>query len=68
MKTKINVYADEATDFRNKEMPKIGSNHTCLAVITIDLVFKKDENYYLQMYLKDCKYKEKKLLDILLMA
>ena len=39
---------DEATDFHDKEMSSAGSNHTCLAVITIDYVLKKDENYYLQ--------------------
>ena len=36
----------------------------------IDSVLKKDEKYYLQMVLKECKYneKEKRLLDILLMT
>ena len=28
---------------------------------------KKDENYYPQVFLKECKYTEKKRLDILLM-
>ena len=43
LRTKIKSYKDEATDFHNKEMPKVDSNHACLAVITIDSVFKKDE-------------------------
>ena len=40
------------------------SNYTCLAVILIDFVLKKDENYYLQVFLKECKYieKEKKII------
>ena len=41
MKTKVKSYGDEATDFHGKEMPKAGSNHTCLAVIMIDSVLKK---------------------------
>ena len=30
--------------FYDKESPKINSNHTCLAVITLDSALKKDEN------------------------
>ena len=47
-------YGDEATDFNDKEMPKGGS-----AVIKIDCPFKKDINYCLQEFLKECKYIEK---------
>ena len=38
------------------------SNHSCLAIITTDSALKKDDNYYLQTFLKECKYikKEKK--------
>ena len=49
LKTKIKSYGDKATD---KEMPKAGSNHTCLAVITVDSALKKDENFYPQVILK----------------
>ena len=51
-------------------MPKAGSNYISLAVILIDFVFKKDQNYYTEMFFKECKYieKEKKRLDILLMT
>ena len=68
MKTKINSSGDKATDFHDREMPKAGSKHTCLAVLTIDSALKKDEDYYLQVFSEECKYieKEKKLLDILL--
>ena len=38
LKTKIKSYGDEATDFHNKGMSKAGSNHTCLAVITIGYI------------------------------
>ena len=44
------------------------SNHTCLAVINLDSALNKDENYYPQVFLKECKYIEKRLLDILLMT
>ena len=36
LKTKIKSYVDEATDFHDKELPKAGSDCTCLAVITND--------------------------------
>ena len=49
-------YNGEATDFHDKEMPKGGSNHTCLSVITIDSALKKYENYYLQEFLKEFNY------------
>ena len=45
LKTKIKSYGDEATDFHDKEMPKAGSNHTCLALIITDSALKKDESY-----------------------
>ena len=64
--TKISSYGDEATDFHDKELPKAGSNHTCLAVITVDSALKKDK-YYLQAFLKECKYieKEKEVINFL---
>ena len=38
------------------------SNHTFLAVIILDSALKKDENYYPQMFLKECKCIEKKVI------
>ena len=61
MKTKIESHGDEVKDFHNKEIPKVDSNYNCLAVITLGSVLKKDENYYLQVFLKECKYIEKKV-------
>ena len=40
-KTKIKSHGDEFTDFYDKEIHKIDSNHTCLAVINLDFVVKK---------------------------
>ena len=56
LKTKIESYGDETTDFHDKEMPRAGSNYTCLAVILIEFVLKKDGNYFLQVSLTECKY------------
>ena len=56
-KIKIRSYGDEVTDFYNKEIPKVDSNHTCLTVISN---LKKDQNCYLQVSLKEYKYIEKK--------
>ena len=43
-KTQKKSYGDEATDFCNKEIPKVGFNQACLAVITIDSALNKDKN------------------------
>ena len=62
MKTKIKSHGDEVTDFYDKKIPKVDSSHTCLAVISLDSALKKDENYYPQVFLKECKYIEKKVV------
>ena len=49
LKTKIKPCGDEVIDFYDKEIHNAGSNHTCLAVISLDSALKKDENYYLQV-------------------
>ena len=59
LKTKIKSHGDEVTDFYDKEIPKVDSDHTCLAVISLDSALKKDENYYPQLFLKECKYIKK---------
>ena len=41
------------------------SNHTYLAVIGLDTALKKDENYYPQGFLKECKYIEKKVITLI---
>ena len=60
LKTKMKSYRDEAAGFYNKETFRAASNHICLAAITIDSVFKKDESYYLLVFLKICKFNESK--------
>ena len=62
LKTKIKSHGDEATDFYDKKIPKVDSNHTCLLVISSDSALKKNENYYPQVFLKECKYIEKKVI------
>ena len=62
MKTKIKSHGDKVTDFYDKEIPEVDSNHTCLVVISLDSVLKKDENYYSQVFLKECKYINKKVI------
>ena len=44
MKTKTKLHGDEVTDFYDKKIPKIESNHTCLAVMSLDFNL-KDDNY-----------------------
>ena len=61
MKTKIKSYDDEVTDFSNKIILKVDYNHIILAVISLDSALKKDENYYLQVFVKGCKYIKKRL-------
>ena len=60
LKTKIKSYGHEVTYFYNKKFPKMDSNHTFLVVISLESALKRDENYYLQVFLKECKYIEKK--------
>ena len=65
LKTKIKSHADEVTDFYDKKIPKVDSNHTCLPVISLDSALEKDENYYPQVFLKECKYIEKKVIRLI---
>ena len=62
LKTKIKSHGDEVTDFYDKKVPKVDSNDTCLAVISLDSALKKNYNYYLQVLLKQCKYIEQKVI------
>ena len=41
------------------------SNHTCLAVIGLDTALNQDENYYLQVFWKERKYIEKKVITLI---
>ena len=59
LKTKTKCYDDEVTDFYAKEIPNTDSNHTCLAIISLDSALNKDGNYYRQVFLKELKYIKK---------
>ena len=50
LKTKINLMVTELQTFL------VDFNHTYLAVIKLYSALKKDENYYLQVFLKECKH------------
>ena len=47
----------------NNKIPKEECYYICFLVILIDPVFRTGKNYYLQMFLEECKYviKEKKI-------
>ena len=62
LKIKVKSHGNEVTDFRDKKIPKLDSNHTCLAVISLDSALKKDDSYYLQVFLKEFKYIGKKVV------
>ena len=62
LKAKIKSHGDGVTYVYDKEIPKVDPNHTFLAVISSDSALKKDDNYYPQAFLKECKYTEKKLI------
>ena len=49
-------------NFAIKNFPKVDSDPTCLAVISMDSAGKKDENYYPVLFLKECKYIEKNVI------
>ena len=50
LKTKIKFNGNEVTDFYVKKSLKVNSNHTCLAVFSLDSVLKKGHNYYPHMF------------------
>ena len=62
LKTKTKSHGDEVIHFYNKKIPKVDSNHPCLVVISLDSTLQKDDNYYPQVSLKECKYIEKKVI------
>ena len=50
LKTKIKSNGNEVTDFYDKKIPEVDSNHTCLAVISLDSTLKKEKSYYPQAF------------------
>ena len=45
-----------------KKIPKVDPNQTCLVVVSLDSTLKKDDNYYPQVLLRNCKHIEKKVI------
>ena len=62
LKTKRKSYGDEVTDFYLKKNLKMDFYHTCLSVISLDSALNKDGNYYPQVFLKECKHIQKKVI------
>ena len=62
LKAKIKSHGDEGTDIYDKKIPKVDSNHACLAVKNLDSALKNDESYYPQVFLKEYKYIDKKVI------
>ena len=56
------MHGAEVTDIYDKKFPTVDSNHTFLAVISLDSALKKDGSYYQKIILKACKYIEKKVI------
>ena len=51
------------TNFHNNKILKEGSQFICLSGILIKSVYRKDKNFYPQVFSEECKYfvKEKKI-------
>ena len=49
------------TNFLGDEIPKESMHYTCIACITIDSVMRMEKKNYLQVYLRECKYRVKKV-------
>ena len=56
-------HGDEVTDFYDKETSMVDSSHTGLVVISLDSALKKSENCHTQLFFKECKYIEKKVIN-----
>ena len=57
-------YGDEATDIHARKIPEEGSTYFGWLVISIDSIRKKDKNYYLQVFSKECYQIEKERIVI----
>ena len=61
IKTKVKMYDNKVnTNFQRKETPKGDSFYKCLSLIMLDSVVKVRKKYYLQVFLKECKYIKRK--------
>ena len=63
LKTEIKAHGDELPNFQDKQIPKLDSSYSCLAVIGLDSALKKDENSLsTSLFKRVCKYIEKKVV------
>ena len=60
LKTKIKSHVNDVKDFYDKKIPKVDSNQACLGVNSLDSALKKGDKHHSQVFLKECKYIEKK--------
>ena len=49
LKTNIKSHGDKIADISDKNISKLDSNYTCLAVISLDSALKKDDSYNRQV-------------------
>ena len=56
IKTKISLN----TYFYNNKMPRENEHYTCLSVISLYSMVNIDIKYYPQVFLRECKYAEKR--------
>ena len=45
-------HGDEVTDFYDQKIPRLDSNYTWVAVISLDSALKKNDHYYPQLFFK----------------
>ena len=61
IKTKIKIYNNKInTNFYGNKIPEDNEYCTCFSVLLLDSVVKLDNDYYPQIFLKECKYAVKK--------
>ena len=57
LKAKVNSYNRKINkNFHKNKIPKEDSQYISSSVILIDSVFRTGKNYYLQLFLEECKY------------
>ena len=70
IKTKIKIYNDRVyTNFQHNKIPKDNEYCVCLSAILLDSIFfNSNEEYYLQILLKECKYaiKNRKIVNTII--
>ena len=59
IKTKVKDNKSSVTNFSNNIIPQEQTEYICITCITIDSILKIEKKYYPQVYLEQCKYKEK---------